>query len=370
MSQITSINDTASTIDNQTQLDLFALVDAPGQQLVNGKKVVSAYSNSIGSIDLIPRFKRGTDAVVPVDKHSGKLVIENHYTAGRNKLVCKIQPAVITRKVDGEEKEFHAWPGDREDLIEKVLFLIASNKGLEIIRTPAGVNRYGIYFTLYEIREQLKRIGKTRPYDVIRESLLVIRDSRTSIAQRDGDKEISITHDIFADAVLEVTGTGRGRDRCFITFSDYVIEEIQKLNYRQYPFASINSHETPLARFIHQYLTNNWTNAVVGGQKNIYVTELFNAFGKDHLSMTVKRRDLRAALQILVDSGWFLNVPYSKKENLAGGKTDYSYLLTATDVFVSEVIKANAKKKGLRELNDNSLADPNYTLPRPVGSLG
>ncbi len=369
MSKITNFHEYEDKSDNQNQLDLFALVDAPGLQLVNGKKVVSAYSNSIGSIDLIPRFKRGTDAIVPVEKHVGKLVIENHYTAGKNKLVCKIQPAIITRKVGDEIKEFHAWPGDREDLIEKVLFLIASNKGLEIIRTPAGVNRYGIYFTLYEIRAQLKKIGKTRPFDVIRESLQIIRDSRTSISQKEADKEISITHDIFADSVLEVTGTGRGRDRCFITFSDYVIEEIQKLNYRQYPFASINSHETPLARFIHHYLTSNWTNAVVGGQKNIFVSELFKAFGKDYLSISVKRRDLRAALQLLVESGWFLNVPYSKKEHLPGGQTDYSYLLTATEEFVSQVIKANAKKKGLRELSEKSLTEPNYQLPRPVGSL-
>lgn len=372
MTTLLKIDDNDNDIDqeNTYQLDLFSLVDSPREQMVKGKLVVSAYSNSIGSIDLIPRFKRGSDAVIAVEKFIGnKIVLENNYVAGRNKLTCKVQPAIISRKVDGVEKEFYAYPGDREDLIEKVLFLIASNKGFESIKTASGINRYGIYFTLYEVREQLKKIGKTRAYDVIRESLLVIRDSRTSIVQKDGNKEISITHDIFADAVLEVSGTGRGRDRCFITFSDYVIEEIQKLNYRQYPFSSINSHETPLARFIHHYLTNNWTNATVGGARNIYVDELFTAFGKNHLSISVKRRDLRVALQLLVDNGWFKSVPYSKKVSIPGGKIDYAYLLTPTEIFVDEVIKANAKKKGLKILSTLVNENENYNLPRPNYTL-
>lgn len=364
--------DTENTVDleNQYQLDLFSLVDGPGEQLVDGKRVVSPYSNSIGSIDFIPRFKRGTDSVVARDEYTHKnTIIENHYTFGRNRLVCQIKPAIITRKVNGEDKEFYAWPGDREDLIEKVLFLIASNKGLEPIRLPGGVERFGVYFTLYEIREQLKRIGKTRPYDMIRESLIVLRDSQTIISRTNGQSEKSITHKIFSDAALEVTGTGRGRDRCFITFSDFVIEEIQKLNFRQYPFLAVHSHKTTLARFLHHYLTNSWTNAFPGSTKTIFVNELFSAFGKSQLSMNIKRRDLREALQILVKSGWFLNIPYSKKVNVGEGKVDYSYDLIATDVFVSEAIKANAKRKGLKELNNLANENPDYVLPKPHGFL-
>jgi hypothetical protein len=353
----------------QQQLDLFALVDAPEKQLIKGKYVRSPYSNSIGTIDLIPRFKRGENAIVPVSGLVGKkLKIENRYRIGRNELVCQIQPAVIERTVNGEKVEFYAYPGDREDLTEKLLFLIASNRGLSKIRMPGGVDRFGIYFSLYEIREELKKLGKTRSYDVIRESLVVIRDSRTNISQIDGTRSITITHDIFADAILEVSGSGRGRDRCSITFSDYVIEQIQLLNYRQYPFASINSHPSPLSRFIHSYLTNNWTNAANGVTRQLFVNEVFAAFGKDHLTDAVKRRDMRAGLAILVKAGWFTNVPYSQK-TLKNGKHEHYYELTPTEVFVEEVIRANAKKKGLRIIDDKVRNEPEFTLPAQKGRL-
>tara|TARA_R110002033_G_scaffold135713_6_gene175477 strand:+ start:27405 stop:28532 length:1128 start_codon:yes stop_codon:yes gene_type:complete len=353
----------------QQQLDLFSLVDAPEKQLVKGKYVRSPYSNSIGSIDLIPRFKRGDGSVVAVSATIGKkLIIENRYRIGKNELICKIQPAVIERKVKGELVEFYAWSGDREELIEKILFLIASNRGLSKIKMPGGVDRYGIHFTLYEIRTQLQKIGKTRPYDVIREALIVIRDSNTTISQVDGTRSITITHDIFSDAVLEVSGTGRGRDRCSITFSDYIIEQIQQVNYRQYPFASINVHDTPLSRFIHHYLTNNWTNATPGVTRKIYVNEIFGAFGKNHLSMPVKRRDTRAALEILVKAGWFTNVPYSKKQNM-NSNIDYYYEMTPTEVFVEEVVRANSKKKGLRIMEEKVRLDPSFILPLPKGEI-
>lgn len=349
---------------DSTQLDLFSLVDAPEDQLVKGKYTKSPYSNSIGSIDFIPRFKRGNDAIIPVLGLKGrKLTVENHYRAGRNELICKLKPALITRTSKGVKTEHYAYPGDREEMIERVIFLIASNRGLEAIRNLGGVPRFGIYFTLYEIREELKKIKKTRSYDVIREALIVIRDSKTSICQINGDKEVSITHDIFADAVLEVSGTGRGRDRCCITFSDYVIEEIQQFNYRQYPFASINSHDTPLARFMHHYLTNTWLNVVEGVPRKLYVNEIFSVFGKNHIKMTVKRRDIRTALEVLVSAGWFLSVPYSKK-TINNSVVDYYYAVTPTEIFVEEVIKASAKKKGLRILGECVNKNPSFTLPQ------
>jgi hypothetical protein len=334
------------------QLDLFSLVDDPERQLIKGKYVKSQFSNSIGSIDLIPRFKRGENAIVPVSEMTGKkLKLENKYRIGRNELICQIQPAIIERKIDNEIVEFYAYPGDREELTEKVLFLIASNRGLSRIRMPGGVDRFGIYFSLYEIRKELAKLGKTRSYDVIRESLIVIRDSKTNICQIDGTRSITITHDIFADAILEVTGAGRGRDRCSITFSDYVIEQIQQLNYRQYPFTAINSHASPLSRFIHSYLITNWTNAANGIKRQLFVSEVFSAFGKNHLTDAVKRRDIRSALSILVKAGWFDNVPYSQKIE-KNGKSEHCYELTPTETFVEEVIRANAKKKGLRIIEE------------------
>lgn len=359
-------DDIDPALEDTRQLDLFSLVDAPEEKMVDGKIVLQSYSNSVGTIDLIPRFKRGVDAILPIDAPSLKgksLVVSNKYTAGRNELICEIKPAIIQRKVKGEIVDFYAWPSDRETLIESTLFLLASNKGLERIVLASGTVRFGIYFTLYSIREELKRINKTKSYDAIMESLIVIRDSSTTILQEKNGKKVQINYNVFADTLLSVSGSGRGRERCCIIFSDYIVEQIKSLNYRQYHFYSINSNDSPLARFVHHYLTDSWTNAAENVPQKLYLNAVFNGYGKHHLTQAVKRRDLRAALEILVKANWFKSVPISKKE-IVNSIVDYSYSLVPTEIFVKAVIKANAKKKGLRMLNDKILEDENFLVQK------
>jgi hypothetical protein len=352
--------------EDTRQLDLFSLIDYPEEKINNGKRVLQAYSNSVGTIDLIPRFKRGVDAIQPINSKNLKgksLVVTNHYTAGRNNLICEIKPAIIQRKSKGEVTEFYAWPSDRENMIESVLFMLASNQGLEKIVLPSGSVRFGIYFTLYQIRQELKKINKTKSYDTILEALIVIRDSSTIIMQQKNDKKASINYNVFAETLLEVQGSGRGRNPCCIIFSDYIVEQIKSLNFRQYPFTRNQSLDNGLARWVHHYLTDSWTNAMENVPQKLSLNAVFNGYGKHHLTDAVKRRDLRAALEMLVRENWFKSVPKSKKE-LNNGIADYSYSLVPTEIFVLEVIKANAKKKGLKMISERIITDENFEPPK------
>lgn len=317
------------------QLGLFALVDS-----VEEANSIVRYSNAIGSLDVIPRFCRGHNQPIPISEAPKNTEIQNRYHVNNTELSCNIKPAQITRKVDGVPTTFLAYPGDREELIERTLFLIASNGKMQKKSLPGVAPRHGVHFSLYEIREHLKAIGKSKPYDEIREALLVLRDSVTTISQKDEalGKEIEVTNKIFADSVLESSGTGRGRDKCFITFSDYVIDQILDLNFRQYSFDSVNTHKKTVGTFIHSYLCWNWLNVAAGSNFTIDPEEIMTAYGKRNISKERKRRDVREGLASLVKHGLITHVPRIK---------DDKYVITATRVLYNEILRANKKKRGI-----------------------
>lgn len=332
-----------------TQLGLFTLVDLPTAL------EPMRYSNAIGGIDVVPRFLRGQNPFILLKDAPKITEIRNPYMVNGIQLVCKIKPAQLTKKIDGELTTVLAYPSDKEELIEKVLFMLASNGDL-VKREIAGVApRHGIAFSLYDIRQQLKLIGKDKPYDQIRESLLILRDSSTIIAQESGDREIEVTNKIFADSILETNGNGRGKDKCFVTFSDYVIEQILDLNFRQYSFSSVNSHKIAVAVFIHSYLTWNWLNVSAGATFDLDPATIMEGFGKGRISIDTQKRDIRRGLMDLTNSGHIVEVP-----RLAQGQF---YPIVATQLLVDEIIRANTKKKGLAVLLEKVESGEIESLP-------
>lgn len=329
-------------------IDLFALVDME-------KDTSLSYSNTFANIDLVPRFVRGSgNNVVPVAlAESQNLIIENRYEVNGCEFICRVKPTIIEREENGKIIQFHAHPGEREEIIEKVLFKLACSDGLT--KLPMAANRWGVRFSLYQIREELKKINKTRSYHEIRESLIILRDSKTTIAQIVGKREIELTASIFTDAAFEVSGTGRARDKYFIVLADYVVEQIINFNYRQYPFEAINSHAYSLARFFHIFIKHHWINASIGQTKDFSLNQIYQNYGNANQRPDWKRRDFRKALSILQEAGWIVDVPPAKKvKNIFQKKMnqefDYIYTLTPTKKFVEEVRKANAKIKGIKTI--------------------
>lgn len=334
------------------QLDLFSLIDESADSTSPIK-----YSNFIGDIHLIPRFVRGQNPHTPIHKlpASFSSQISNVYSINGYSLLCTVKAATIKKKVDAVETEFFAFPGDREEIIERALFAIASNKGMTKRTLPNSEPRYGVEFSLYEIREELVKINKSKSYDKIREALIIMRDSRCIISAKNNQgKTVHLTHNIFSGAALEQSGTGRSRDRCFVSFSDYVVEQIRGLNYRQYRFDQVESHKATLARFIHTYLCWNWKNAAAGATYGLDIEILMSAYGKSQISTRVKQRDLREALKILVDNGDVTHVPFFKN-----GK----YNVKATKQLADSIHLSMQKKKGINMLSERIMDGQLVELP-------
>lgn len=352
------------------QLDLFTMLDGDKYQVDMKKR----YSNSVTSIDLMPRYFRGVGARVATTKIKDKqsMKFENNFNYRGEECVCTVTPALIEEK-DRKTKvltQYFAFPSDAEELIEKIIFMIASIQSVER-RNIGGNIRHVVTFSLYQIKQFLIQMKSEKSYSQIRQSLMIIRDSNTRISKQhpnDPNKRIEVTKDVWADSAIEVSGNGRGRDKCYIAFSDFVVKEILNLNYRQVLFSRFTAYNSTFSRYLDLYLSNIWTNANIDKKQPISLMTVMESFGKANKSIITKRRDMRGALKDLVERGVIKYVPSAVKEKTGPNEedVDYIYPLEPTDQFVEEIIKANAKNRGLNMLNNEIIEGKRTSLPSYV----
>jgi hypothetical protein len=355
---ITSLESETLENSSRDQMNLFALVDLPKDPKEN-------YSNSIVSLHDKPRFVRGKNPHIPVKSNDkDNLIVEHVYKSRTGEDgICQIEPVLIRKKIQGKTVEFYAYQGDREEVIEQVLFMLACKKGLTLQNQAGGIPRWGIEFSIYEIREELKKIKKTKPYDVILESLFVLTGSKVSLTETNGKKKKRVTLNAYVDSKLEQEGLGRGRDKMSVAFSDFVVKQIEDLNYRQYNFGAFLRQNTTLSAFILTHLLTVWRNANVGSIRAISTIEIMEKFGKNRTSIVTKRRDMRKALESLVGKGFFTHIPHAKKIIHPTGENDYLFHVECTSMFREQLIISLSKHKGLRTLQGKLDDDPDYQIP-------
>ena len=340
-----------TTSKESLKIDLYSLVDLPSRT----SDEPSQFSNSIVELDRAPRFMRGKNPPRPLNAPSAlPIVVERPYTVGGSEYVCEIKPAIISRKSHKQTDEFLMYPGDKEELIERMLFLIGAKRGLIKRALPDSPARYGIEFSIYEIHKELAEINKSKAFSVIIEALEIIRDSKVNIYMYVDGKRKSINKNVFTTMYLETSGTGRGRDKCFVALSDDTINQIHNLRYRQYSLTSVLSHTFSLARFIHQYLHFAWGNCYTGATFDLSTTSIMTAFGKGDSDINVMRRDMRIALKSLVDKGIIVSIPYAKNN---------IYKITATKKLYQEIFQSMQKRVGIEKLSEKIDAGEIKSLP-------
>lgn len=339
--------------------------------------VQTEYSNTITRIELVPRFCRGRGWQIPVAEHNASnsnaksLIIQNGYTLKIKEedgswidedYICTIKPAIIRKREKGIEQDYYCYPSDREELIEKQLFLLAINNGISK-SNDGGLDRYGVHFSLYEIYNQLESINRTMSYADIKESLMIIRDSTVLITR----KGVQNKAEVFPTISLEVEGKGKGRDKCFVGFSDFVMAEIFAFNYRQYVYSRYARIRNALARYLDMHLSTRFVWAGVDNHYRLYISEIFEGFGKKQISLEQKRRDMRTALSVLVSSGTVRAVPNAKKTLSVAGEEDYYYEVEPTETFVNECILGNQKRNKSLSIKDKIEGGQIKSLPQQIG---
>lgn len=106
-----------------TEISLFSLVDEVNAHLGD----CDTFSNAIGGIDIVPRFNRGTNPYIQLKDSLEVIELRNTYYVNGHKLFCNITTAqIIIKDKEGKNKTVLAFLGDREEVVEKALFYLAS----------------------------------------------------------------------------------------------------------------------------------------------------------------------------------------------------------------------------------------------------
>jgi hypothetical protein len=302
-------------------------------------------SNAIDLWDSIPRYSISRQAMSK--SRVNERFLARHETQFQHRgtvYVCVISPARVT-DLDGEERDFY--PSATEELVEDALRKLAIEQQSGYFDKPNF--RSGVVFTLYALREELKKRGHARSYQEIVLALNVLSGSIIEIRGGGaGDKGEAVSRAAYLPSLVAVS-RARLRDdpkaRWAVQFHPFVTGSIDQLTYRQFNYGLMMSHSTQLARWLHKQLVLKYTFASITAPFEMRYSTVKRDSGL--LNGYTRSRDAMAALgEALTElQGRGVLLAFSRR-NLTGrrGKIeDAVFTLTPSSEFVRDT-KAGSKR--------------------------
>jgi hypothetical protein len=323
------------------QLDLFRTF------LCNTDDERGQLSNTFDLWDSVPRYAMSRQQMDKIRKAKGFLDlqrIEFHYR-GRT-LETIIQAARILDRKTGTSKDYY--PSANEELIEDALRKIAAEQRHAFFDKPNY--RSGVVFSLYMLREELKRRGHTRSYQEIVLSLNILARSTIEICTKDGTNGEGFSISGYFSGLAAVSKNKLTEDpqaKWIVQFHPLVTQAIDTLTYRQFNYAQMMSHSTQLARWLHKQLSLKFTFASLTTPFEMrYSTIKRDSALLDNYTRERKAIEtLDAAWDELKKGGVMMKVEKSEILGSRNKLLDVVYTLTPSLGFVSEMKAANKRDK-------------------------
>jgi len=253
-------------------------------------------------------------------------------------LTVKIRPARIT--VDNQDKEFY--PTAREELVEDALRKLACNPGNGYIEK----DRSGVSFSLYQLREELKKRGHTLSYYEVVESLKILVNSTIEITPLN-DKALYIT-----SPLTSLIGVSRNdleadpKSRWYADFSSLVTEGIKQIQYRQYNYSKMMSLKSQLGRYLHKRLAHNYVQASLLHPYTITMQGIARDSGLLECARKIDNKIwLEKALEELKINEIISCYESEKMRGQRNSLEDIKYKIFPHQNFTAEMKKANKKRK-------------------------
>ena len=319
------------------QIDLF-------QQFLSNNNDREHLSNTLDLWDSVPRYSVSRQAMAKLRTEKGFLeLLKLDFTYKGASLKAVIQPARIEGP-DGASLDYY--PSANEELVEDALRKIAAERSHGYYGQDEP--RSGVVFTLYELREELRRRGHSRSYQEIRLSLNILARSTIEIRTADGGSSGAFGLSAYLSSLAGVSREDWLDDpqaKWVAQFHPLVTQSIDALTYRQFNYAQMMSHTTQLARWLHKQLSLKFTFASITA-----VFEMkYSTIKRDSGLLTGYSRERKAieavdaALAELQAGGVLMFV---KKNDVRGPRAkleDVVYTLTASIEFVAEAKAANKR---------------------------
>jgi hypothetical protein len=326
------------------QMDLFRSF------VCNGEAERDRLSNTFDLWDSVPRYAVSRQQMDKLRKAKGFLdlrQVEFNYRGATLKTI--IQAARILDEKTGTSTDYY--PSANEELIEDALRKIAADQQNAFFDQPNF--RSGVMFTLYMLREELKKRGHTRSYQEIVLSLRILARSTIEIRTVNGQRGEGFALSSYFSGLSAVSKNNLADDpqaKWIVQFHPLVTQAIDALTYRQFNYAQMMSHRTQLARWLHKQLSLKFTFASLITPFEIrYSTikrdsALLDNYGRGRKAIEV----LDAALDELKTAEVLAKVEKKSVLGARGKIDDVVYTLFASSDF-SRDMKASNKRKQLTE---------------------
>ncbi len=216
------------------------------------------FSNAVDLWDSVPRYSVGRQAMTKA--RLNERFLEKYTTTFqymRRTYILTISPARVT-DLDGQQRDYY--PSVTEELVEDALRKLA-------VEQKAGFfdksnYRSGVVFSLYALREELRKRGHSRSYQEVRLALDILSGSIIKIEDQNPESGEAFAQSPYLPSVVAVSRKRLKNDpeaKWAVQFHPFVTGGIDKVTYRQFNYHLMMSHSTQLARWLHKQLVLKYT---------------------------------------------------------------------------------------------------------------
>lgn len=322
------------------QLDLFRAF------LYNKEDERERLSNTFDLWDSVPRYAMSRQQMDKIRKEKGFLSLQQVTFQYRGyPIEIRIQAARIFDEKSKTETDYY--PSANEELIEDALRKIAADQQNAFFDKPNF--RSGVVFTLYMLREELKKRGHTRSYQQIVLSLQILARSTIEIRTTNGKGGEGFAVSSYFSGLSAVSRNKLADDpqaKWIVQFHPLVTQEIDALTYRQYNYAQMMSHNSQLARWLHKQLSLKFTfaNLLTSFEMRYSTVKRDSALLDNYSLERQKIQALDKALEELHAASVILKIDKNPLLGPRGKIEDVIYNLTPSSDFVSAMKAANKRK--------------------------
>jgi hypothetical protein len=324
-----------------SQLDLFRSF------LYNKEDERERLSNTFDLWDSVPRYAMSRQQMDKIRKEKGFLSLQQITFQYRGcPLEIRIQAARIFDEKTRVETDYY--PSANEELIEDALRKIAADQQYAFFDKPNF--RSGVVFTLYMLREELKKRGHTRSYQQIVLSLQILARSTIEIRTTNGKGGEGFAVSSYFSGLSAVSRNKLADDpqaKWIVQFHPLVTQEIDALTYRQYNYAQMMSHNSQMARWLHKQLSLKFTFAslMTSFEMRYSTIRRDSALLENYNLERQKIQALDKAFDELQAAGVLLKIDKNPVLGLRGKIEDVVYNLTPSSDFTSAMKAANKRKQ-------------------------
>ena len=306
------------------------------------------YSNTIEFYDVVPKYFASKQRMAALRKdgiYLPTLTYDFRYNDGW--YTVEITPARLKDK-RGVEKEYY--PTQREELVEEALKKIACDKLNGVFLNGEA----GVQFTLWELREELRRQGHGMSWPDLMDALQICRKSSITITAKDTPSEVYLSASIFP--VLSLVSrrdweANPKQTRCYVQFNPLVTYSLNKVTYRQFNYTTFMGLTRQLSRYLFKRLSHLYTNASWDHPYHILLSTLV----RDSQLINAKRvrdqvRYVDAVMTEFKEKGILSSFDKDVRFGARNAIVDVKYILHPDVIFSREMKKANRRGQELLHL--------------------